>query len=113
MVVVYGYGKDHMVLLTNKLVKKKKEVLSILEAYISRWQIEEMFRIQKTEFQLKNVRVRALRGLNRMHLLLSMMITFMSLKTENNSFFHAVIARAGQSKRKIKLKCFYIAFLLG
>lgn len=114
MIVVYGYGKDPMVLLTNKLVKRKKEVLSILKAYITRWRIEEMFRVQKSDFDLENVRVRTLKSLNRMHLLLSMMITFMSLKTEKkNGFFHAVIARARAIKEKSKIKMFLYRFSAG
>jgi len=114
MVVVYGYGKDPMVLLTNKLVKKKVEVLSILKAYITRWRIEEMFRVQKSEFQLENVRVRTLKSLNRMHLLLSMMITFMSLKTEKkNGFFHTIIARARAIKGENQIKMFLYRFSAG
>jgi hypothetical protein len=114
MVVVYGYGKDPMVLLTNKLVKRKEEVLSVLKAYITRWRIEEMFRVQKSEFQLENVRVRTLTSLNRIYLLLSMMITFMSLKTEKkNGFFHAVIARARSIKEKGKIKMFLYRFSAG
>jgi len=61
MIVVYGYGKDPMVLLTNKQVRKKDEVLSILKAYILRWRIEEMFRVQKNELNLESVRVRSLK----------------------------------------------------
>lgn len=114
MVVVYGYGKDPMVLLTNKLVKRKKEVLSVLKAYITRWRIEEMFRVQKDDFQLENVRVRTLKSLNRIHLLLSMMITFMPLKTEKkNGFFHAVITRARAVKEKDQIKMFLYCFSAG
>src|SRR5699024_6055729 len=114
MVVVYGYGKDPMVLLTNKRVRRKKEVLSILKAYITRWRIEEMFRVQKSEFQLEDVRVRSLKRLNRLFLLLSMMITFMSLKTEKkNGFFHAVIARARSIKEKDQIKMFLYRFFAG
>ncbi|KKE77858.1 hypothetical protein DTX80_06700 [Bacilli bacterium] len=114
MVVVYGYGKNPMVLLTNKVAKKKEEVLSILKAYITRWRIEEMFRVQKSEFQLENVRVRTLKSLNRMYLLLSMMITFMSLKTEKkNGFFHAVITRARAIKEKDQIKMFLYRFSAG
>lgn len=114
MIVVYGYGKDPMVLLTNKLVKRKKEVLSILKAYITRWRIEEMFRVQKSEFQLENIRVRTLKSLNRIHLLLSMIITFMSLKTEKkNVFFHAVIARARAIKQENQIKMFLYRFSAG
>jgi len=114
MVVVYGYGQEPMVLLTNKLVKRKAEVLSILKAYITRWRIEEMFRVQKQEFQLEAIRVRSLKRLNRLFLLLSIMITFMSLKIEKqNGFFHAVIERARSIKAKDQIKMFLYRFSVG
>ncbi|RCO04225.1 hypothetical protein DTX80_18385 [Bacilli bacterium] len=74
MIVVYGYGKEPMVLLTNKRIQKKAEVISVLKAYITRWRIEEMFRVQKQEFELENIRVRTLPRLKRMFLLLSIMV---------------------------------------
>ncbi|MEN1970085.1 transposase [Lentibacillus sp. N15] len=114
MVVVYGYGKEPMVLLTNKRVQKKEEVLSILKAYITRWRIEEMFRVQKQEFDLENVRVRTLPRLKRMFLLVSIMITFMTLKVEKkNGFFHDVIERAKGIKAKDQIKMFLYRFSAG
>src|SRR5690625_295536 len=114
MVVVYGYGKDPMVLLTNKRARKKGEVLSILKAYITRWRIEEMFRVQKQEFQLESIRVRSLKRLNRLLLLVSMMITFMSLKIEQkNGFFHTIIERARGIKAKDRIKMFLYRFSAG
>lgn len=114
MVVVYGYGKEPMVLLTNKQVRKKNEVLSILKAYITRWRIEEMFRVQKQEFQLEDIRVRTLTRLKRMYLLLSIMITFMTMKIEKeNGFFHAVIERAKGIKSKDRIKMFLYRFSAG
>lgn len=114
MVVVYGYGKEPMVLLTNKQVRKKDEVLSILKAYITRWRIEEMFRVQKYEFGLEEIRVRSLSSLNRLFLLLSIIITFMSLKVEKkNGFFHAVIERARSLKEKEQIKMFLYRFSAG
>src|SRR5699024_8366386 len=95
MVVVYGYGKDPMVLLTSKQAKRKDDVLSILKGYILRWRIEEMFRVQKQEFKLESVCVRTLNRLNRLLLFVSLMVAYMSKKTEKeNNFFHAVIHRA-------------------
>lgn len=48
------------------------------------------------------------------HLFLSMMITFMSLKTEKkNDFFHAVIARARAIKKKSRIKMFLYRFSAG
>ena len=114
MVVVYGYGQEPMVLLTNKRVQKKNEVLSILKAYITRWRIEEMFRVQKQEFQLEDIRVRSLKRLNRLLLLVSMMITFMSIKIEKkNGFFHAIIARARGIKEKDQIRMFLYRFSAG
>src|SRR5690625_3486979 len=80
MVVVYGYGKEPMVLLTNKQVRKKDEVLSILKAYITRWRIEEMFRVQKYEFGLEEIRVRSLSSIIRLFFLLSIIIYLLSFK---------------------------------
>jgi len=114
MVVVYGYGKDPMVLLTNKRVRKKDEVLSILKAYITRWRIEEMFRVQKQEFNLEEMRVRTLNRMNRLFLLVAAMITFMTLKIEKkNIFFHAIIERAKGIKAKNKIKMFLYRFSAG
>lgn len=55
MVVVYGYGKKPMKLLTNHVIKSKKDVLWILKGYITRWRIEELFRVQKQEFKLEKI----------------------------------------------------------
>lgn len=114
MVVVYGYGKEPMVLLTNKRIRKKEEVTSVLKAYITRWRIEEMFRVQKQEFGLENIRVRTLPRLQRIFVFVSIMITFMTLKIEKqNVFFHSVIERARGIKAKNQIKMFLYRFSAG
>lgn len=114
MIVVYGYGKDPMVLLTNKQVKKKDEVLSILKAYITRWRIEEMFRVQKSEFGLEGMRVRSLIKMNRLLFLVAAMITFMSLKIEKqNVFLATVLMRARGIKNKSQIKMYLYRFIAG
>ena len=114
MVVVYGYGKDPMVLLTSKQAKRKDDVLSILKGYILRWRIEEMFRVQKQEFKLESVCVRTLNRLNRLLLFVSLMVTSMSKKTEKeNNFFHVVIHRASGIKSPDKIRMFLYRFTTG
>lgn len=114
MIVVYGYGKDPMVLITNKQVRKKDEVLSILKAYILRWRIEEMFRVQKNELKLETLRVRSLKKLNLMLFFVSAIITYMSLKVEKqNIFFYSVIHRARSIKSSNKIKMFLYRFSAG
>lgn len=114
MLVVYGYGKDPMVLITNKQVRKKDEVLSILKAYILRWRIEETFRVQKNELKLESIRVRSLKKLNLMFFLVSAIITYMSLKVEKqNVFFYAVIERSRSIKCSSTIKLFLYRFSAG
>ena len=114
MLIVYGYGKDPMVLITNKQVRKKDEVLSILKAYILRWRIEEMFRVQKNELNLESMRVRSLKKLNLMFTLVSAIITYMSLKVEKqNVFLYSVIARARSIKSTNQIKMLLYRFSAG
>lgn len=114
MVIVYGYGKEPMVLLTNKRIQNKNGVLSVLKAYILRWRIEEMFRVQKLEFALENIRVRNLQSLKNMFVLVSIMITFMTLKIrKKNGFFHSVIVRAKGIKEIDCIKMFLYRFAAG
>lgn len=114
MVIVYGYGKEPMVLLTNKRVRNKEGVLSVLKAYILRWRIEEMFRVQKQEFALENIRVRNLQSLKNMFILVSFMITFMTLRIrKKNGFFHSVIERAKGIKEIGRIKMFLYRFSAG
>lgn len=114
MVVVYGYGQDPLVLLTNKRVQKKNDVLSILKAYLTRWRIEEMFRVEKHEFQLEGIRVRSLKSMNRLFQLISMLLTFMTLRIEKkNLFFYSIIERARGTKGMNEIKMFLYRFSAG
>jgi hypothetical protein len=56
MVVVYGFGKNPMKLLTNRPLAGKEEVLNIVKSYLKRWRIEEQFRVIKQEYGLEKVR---------------------------------------------------------
>ena len=51
--MVVGYGAKPMKLLTNHAIKGKEDVPRILKGYITRWRIEELFRVQKEEFKLE------------------------------------------------------------
>ena len=63
MIVIYGYGKNPMKLLTNKMIHTKNDVLRIVKGYITRWRIEELFRVQKQEYNLESVRTLSLNSI--------------------------------------------------
>lgn len=61
LVVVKGFGKDPLMLLTNCAVslKRKESVWRIVEIYLTRWKCDESFRYIKQSYNLEDVRVRS------------------------------------------------------
>ena len=58
LVLVYGITEHPMMLVTNKAISNKDDVIKIARLYFSRWRIEEYFRDKKQIFDFENFRVR-------------------------------------------------------
>ncbi|MCF1658417.1 hypothetical protein LQF57_12850, partial [Tetragenococcus koreensis] len=109
MVVVYGYGQKPMKLLTNHPIKNKEDVLTIVKAYITRWRIEENFRVQKQEYHLEKVRTLHLNSLRLIHCFVSYLIGHHSLLLEKETCYVKQVlhrAKATFSDQKIRLKLY-------
>ncbi|HSH24710.1 MAG TPA: transposase [Massilibacterium sp.] len=114
MVVVYGYGAKPMKLLTNHSIKGKDDVLRILKSYITRWRIEELFRVQKEEFQLEKTRTMTLSSLRILYTILNCIIGHYSLAIEKNNYHtQIVLARARPSNKLKKIKFYLYRFIRG
>ncbi len=72
LVVVKGFGKDPMMLLTscNVAINKKESVWRILEVYLTRWKCEESYRYIKQCYNLEDIRVRSYVSIRNMVVLL-------------------------------------------
>ena len=58
LVVVKGFGKEPMMLLTNVPMRRKRDLLWwAVSAYITRWRVEETIRFMKQSYDLEDVRV--------------------------------------------------------
>jgi hypothetical protein len=58
MVVVTGFGKEPLMLLTTEEMEHKRQRLWwAIEAYLTRWRIEETIRFVKQSYQLEDIRV--------------------------------------------------------
>jgi len=59
LVIIEGFGKQPMLLLTNKQVNihKSKELWSIVEIYLTRWKCDECYRYIKQSYNLEDFRV--------------------------------------------------------
>jgi len=75
LVVVRGFGKEPMLLLTNV----DKEPKDILEIYLTRWKCEESFRFLKQEYHLEDIRVRSYNSLRNTIVLVHAVFYFLSV----------------------------------
>lgn len=59
LVIIKGFGKQPMLLLTNKQVniRNSKELWRIVEIYLTRWKCDECYRYIKQSYNLEDVRV--------------------------------------------------------
>ena len=68
LTVVYGFGEEPMLLLSNLKMREKKKLCHIItKVYLLRWRIEEYFKFKKQQFELEDLRVislQSIRGLN-------------------------------------------------
>jgi uncharacterized protein (UPF0297 family) len=72
LVICYGLSEERpLILLTNREIHNKEDVIKIVRLYFSRWRIEEYFRAKKQEYDFENIRVRTLKAMNNLNLLLT------------------------------------------
>lgn len=109
LVLVYGITEHPMMLVTNKEIRSKEDVISIAMTYFSRWRIEEYFRCKKQIFQLENFRVRKLAAINALNFCITVCMAFlahMSMKPETNALKVSIIQTAAPVKDKVRF-CYY------
>lgn len=82
LVLVYGLGENPMMLITNRTINSKEDVIDVVRTYMSRWRIEEYFRFKKQEYGFENMRVRSLKAMNNINKMLSYTIAFAGILTE-------------------------------
>jgi hypothetical protein len=80
LVVVKGFGREPMMLLTNlRLKRSRKCIWHIVEAYLTRWRIEETIRFMKQSYQLEDIRVLKYIRLQNMMAILMAVLYFTAL----------------------------------
>ena len=112
LVLVYGISEFPMMLLTNKPITSKEDVIGIAKLYFSRWRIEEYFRAKKQIFAFENFRVRKLKAINALNFYLGICMAFlayMTRKKQTNSLLCAIIRAAAPIKAIVHLQYYRIA----
>jgi len=77
LVLVKGFGKEPMMLLTTEPMRRSRKVLWwAVEAYLTRWRVEDTIRFIKQSYELENVRVLTYRRLRNLVTLLLAVVHF-------------------------------------
>ncbi|MCR5753149.1 MAG: hypothetical protein K6G91_14445 [Kiritimatiellae bacterium] len=94
MVVVRGFGKQPMMLLTTLAKSKSREALwQVVEGYITRWRIEDTIRYAKQSYNLEDIRLFKYGKIKAMAAVVLAAMYF-SMAWIGNSQKHEVIARS-------------------
>lgn len=78
LVVVYGFGKFPMMLITNLRSDDKRLCTAVCKVYLMRWRIEEYFKFKKQSFDFENLRVQSLKSIRNLDLLLMIAIGYVA-----------------------------------
>lgn len=71
LVFVYGLNEERpLIILTNRSIHSKEDVVKVVRLYFYRWRVEEYFRSKKQEYEFENMRVRTLKAMNNLNLML-------------------------------------------
>jgi hypothetical protein len=77
LVVVKGFGREPLLVLTNlRLTRSRKSIWHVVAAYLTRWRIEETIRFMKQSYQLEDVRVLRYERLQNLMVLLTAVLYF-------------------------------------
>ena len=115
MTVVFSYmeGKDDpMVLMTDRKVSSKEDLVRIVLSYHSRWKIEEHFRFKKTQYGFENFRVKSLESSNFLAFLLDVALLVLDIvieRRETNSLYSELMARAKVVREGVYLEFYRMA----
>ena len=66
LVVVEGFGKNPLLLVTSRIVQSAEAAVALAKAYLKRWGVEEAGRLIKQVFDLENLRVLTWSGLQKL-----------------------------------------------
>ena len=103
LVFVYGLSEERpLILLTNKNIKSKEDLIKIVRLYFTRWRIEEYFRAKKQEYKLEDMRVRTLKAMNNLNTLLTIYLGYVNKLIEemDHKLLSIKVIEASKSLRK-------------
>lgn len=87
LIFVYGLSEERpLILLTNRSIHSKEDVIKVVRLYFYRWRVEEYFRSKKQEYEFENMRVRTLKAMNNLNLMLMIHMGHLGMLIEDMNY---------------------------
>ncbi len=91
-------------LITNRTINLKEDVIDVFRTYMSRWRIEEYFRFKKQEYGFENMRVRSLKAINNIN-----KMEILAERMDKKLLTIKVILRANALRSKVQFYYYQMA----
>lgn len=99
LIVVYGFGEEPMLLLSNLESKDERIAEVITKVYLMRWKIEEYFKFKKQQFKFEDFRIRKINAIKNLNIIVTILIGFLGLMSEKHKTSKLVMEVIGKSRR--------------
>ena len=118
LVVVYGFGKAPMLLLTNCRSNDQRFCIAIVKMYLLRWRIEDQFRFKKQQYNFEDFRVRSLNAIRTLHQLVTLLTGYLALITQEPATLISCLLRQAarpvpRSKKRRPKRIFHYELAAG
>lgn len=108
LIVVYGFGKIPMMLLTNlKSSEKKKVSLLVTKVYLMRWRIEEYFKFKKQQFDFEDIRVWSLKSIRNFNLIATITV-FDDIEEKRDAIYTRVSSNEQKTKGDLDRQALFL-----
>ena len=111
VVISYIDNNDEpMILVTNKPLLTKDDIIQMVYRYSSRWRIEEYFRFKKVELGFENFRVKTLDSINNLTFALDLVIMLLSIiiDEESNYLYYEIRKHEKSIKENVSIEFYRI-----
>ena len=99
LVTVYGLGVEPLMLLSDLKANDHKLSNAIAKVYLLRWRVEENFRFKKLQYEMEGFRVRKLKAIRALHRLVTILVGFTALLSEQREDFTLPAQLVAAAKR--------------
>ncbi len=112
LVVVHGFGKIPMMLITNVKSTDSRLPIVITKVYLMRWRIEEYYRFKKQQFGFEDFRVQSLNSIRALNTLLTILIGLLSTFAEKQNT-NLLVFEIIECSKRIYGKSKFVYYALG